>query len=502
MGREPEGNPPKCTGRQLQNEGGSFPTSVLAHADSSVEYFLEGLYSTFTFTPMFTGTQCGDGAIFRVFLDGEELYESQVVFYSSAIPPVNLDVTNGRRLRLETESRQSIDCDWTTWGNPTLTVNPSPSEITKIIGGSYPLLAVVYSDESVNEIRIIELDTDRLIASLPVNSSGTVWDEARGAYYTHVPDIPLLRFSPDGAKLAYNDITDGIVSLFTFDIASGESKMLFSLPEGTLFEDFEWSFNGLWLSYLQADNNPVSRLYVYDFERDESFFVSSAYWVRWFNQESSFLYQNAGGSRLVRNLETGEEMAPPRFFASFAFLEEHFSTDIANSGCKYCFLPTLGLNEQSSRTADQASYLLSLFNPETEQPAFSGRYVYPHEESNFDFVDILPIQDKGFVFWIEETDLNSNNGRPYYSSIWSLANVELFDFAEATSRISNAIPLEISPDGSSLLVLEFAEWGSSWSVAVYDLASANKVYEFRAVASASLFNTTLRGIDTAWLPSE
>ncbi len=65
---------------------------------------------------------------------------------------------------------------------PTSTPSPTPVP-TPLGGGGYPLVAVVLTDRvgetAVSEIEIVELETERVLAKIPINRGGTTWDESR-----------------------------------------------------------------------------------------------------------------------------------------------------------------------------------------------------------------------------------------------------------------------------------------------------------------------------------
>lgn len=121
IGRSPVGDPPRCSASLLL-EGKTLSHSIFAHADSTVEFALNGEYNLFRTALVMLGGECGDGAIFAVFLDDAEIFRSGRITYQTPPVDVELDVTDGRLLRLETYIGPSNDlnCDGSVWGEPIL----------------------------------------------------------------------------------------------------------------------------------------------------------------------------------------------------------------------------------------------------------------------------------------------------------------------------------------------------------------------------------------------
>ena len=66
--------------------------------------------------------ECGDGAVFVIKLDGEEIFRSNIKFSYSSPESVKVNISDGQILELITEegSKSEMDCDVTIWGNPIL----------------------------------------------------------------------------------------------------------------------------------------------------------------------------------------------------------------------------------------------------------------------------------------------------------------------------------------------------------------------------------------------
>ena len=122
VGRDPIGDPPTCTGSYIELDGILYSHSLFSHADSALVFDIEGIYDTFVASSFLFGSDCGDGAAFRVDLDGHELYTSPTIKHGDIPHNIRLDVKDGHFLRLETSmgSDGDNDCDGTVWGEPYL----------------------------------------------------------------------------------------------------------------------------------------------------------------------------------------------------------------------------------------------------------------------------------------------------------------------------------------------------------------------------------------------
>lgn len=126
IGRDPVGDPPTCTGAKINVQGTPYPHSLFAHADSVLVFDLNGNYETFVTSIILQGGDCGDGASFRIELDGKEVFKSPVIQHGEVPRDLRIDVKNGYVLRLETYTGGNNDyfCDGTIWGEPYLISKP------------------------------------------------------------------------------------------------------------------------------------------------------------------------------------------------------------------------------------------------------------------------------------------------------------------------------------------------------------------------------------------
>jgi hypothetical protein len=110
-------------GSPIVAHGVEYSHGLFAHALSRLVYDLNGNFSELTTKIMLVDwMECGDGAIFVIKLDGDEIYRSKKIFNSSDPVSVRVSVANSQQLELITETGETdnIDCDWTIWGNPIL----------------------------------------------------------------------------------------------------------------------------------------------------------------------------------------------------------------------------------------------------------------------------------------------------------------------------------------------------------------------------------------------
>lgn len=107
-------------GQVISSHDQPFPYGLFAHAPSTLEYALDDQFSRFVSVISLQSSACGDGAVFLVSLDGQEIYRSPNLLPSTAPIPLDLDVSGGKRLTLETLPGSDMSCDWTIWGDPYL----------------------------------------------------------------------------------------------------------------------------------------------------------------------------------------------------------------------------------------------------------------------------------------------------------------------------------------------------------------------------------------------
>ncbi|MBX3046316.1 MAG: NPCBM/NEW2 domain-containing protein [Anaerolineales bacterium] len=258
IGREPVGDPVKCTGRTLQRDGTSYPNSIFAHANSAVEFDLSGEYGTLSFSPLILGPNCGDGVVFSVLLDGQEVYKSPVIKRETNPQEVEVDVTGGRALILQVDQLTNLECDWSTWGEPQLVLSepktavpqPTPSgpieppvnpfqplpgprlpitaenihaleplayigegTLVEIVSLPDPaLVALIYS----TGIEVLDRDTEQVVAKYPISLPPT--NQQTYIYRTSDDGQYFLYTRPSETVIV--DLTDGSELLLDYEAAS------------------------------------------------------------------------------------------------------------------------------------------------------------------------------------------------------------------------------------------------------------------------------------------
>lgn len=112
---------PDFDGKTIRAHGVDYPHGLMAHAPSIVAYQLNGQYRLFR-TRMLVQDEmsCGDGVIFQVLMDGNEVYASTPVTGATEPQETELDVAGVQTLTLVADMRQAGDCDWAIWGDPVL----------------------------------------------------------------------------------------------------------------------------------------------------------------------------------------------------------------------------------------------------------------------------------------------------------------------------------------------------------------------------------------------
>jgi 5'-nucleotidase len=109
-------------GETINSHDVTYNQGLFAHAPSNISYLLDGQYKSFKTVISVKETACGDGGQFVVKLDGIEAYRSPWMTAASDPIPVSLDVSGASQITLVTISGADNSCDWTIWGDPSLTL--------------------------------------------------------------------------------------------------------------------------------------------------------------------------------------------------------------------------------------------------------------------------------------------------------------------------------------------------------------------------------------------
>lgn len=178
-------------GEVIHSHGLTFPYGLAAHASSLVSYKLEDEFQRLTATLTVyseNNLPCGgDGVIFKVYVDSVEVYESPVLFPSSQPLEVDIALVQGEVLKLVTEPRNNIDCDFSIWGDPALHLdapNPDAASVS-----SEPEL-ILYSD--------FENDSDH------VNNLFTLTDPRSISHFEATVLDGVLNLSPKNAGQGFD----------------------------------------------------------------------------------------------------------------------------------------------------------------------------------------------------------------------------------------------------------------------------------------------------------
>lgn len=108
-------------GKKLQLEGQIFNEGLGTHAQSQIQYALEGKYSTFeVLMGLDEDEVCGDGAIFEIIADDKTLFKSNVI-QSQRSQQVKVNLQGAQTLTLKTLPGRDNQCDHTDWIWPTVT---------------------------------------------------------------------------------------------------------------------------------------------------------------------------------------------------------------------------------------------------------------------------------------------------------------------------------------------------------------------------------------------
>jgi archaellum component FlaG (FlaF/FlaG flagellin family) len=110
-------------GETIHSHGRLFENGLVAHAPSEVSYALAGNFTRLSTTLVVYNegnSDCGDGVVFKVLVDGALTYESQVMLPSSDPAEVEISLPAGEVLTLVADPQADSDCDFAIWGDPIL----------------------------------------------------------------------------------------------------------------------------------------------------------------------------------------------------------------------------------------------------------------------------------------------------------------------------------------------------------------------------------------------
>jgi hypothetical protein len=110
-------------GETIHSHGLLFENGLAAHAPSEVSYELAGNFTRLNTTLVVYNegnSDCGDGVIFKVLVDGTLAYESAVMLPTSDPTDVEIPLPAGRVLTLIADPQVDNYCDFAIWGDPIL----------------------------------------------------------------------------------------------------------------------------------------------------------------------------------------------------------------------------------------------------------------------------------------------------------------------------------------------------------------------------------------------
>jgi hypothetical protein len=223
-------------GRPIRSHGITYTHGLMAHAPSQIHYSLSGRFRLLN-TQILTqeDVDCGDGVVFRVFLDGQEVYSSSPVYPSTPPETIQLDVAGANAMELVVDTRQTSDCDWAIWGDPTLispeqvaqnyptpTFRPSPTPNPNMpCGQQAPEALFVF----------LACDDVRRIRSEILNNPATAaeWHILRAGVDEFLADLPRAYSPSDDAAWMWLDFMPRNIALAY--LVSGDPRYARALSE-------------------------------------------------------------------------------------------------------------------------------------------------------------------------------------------------------------------------------------------------------------------------------
>lgn len=265
------------------------------------------------------------------------------------------------------------------------TAVPSPTAVPLPFSGPSPRLAVWGSEGDALVIHVIELGSEEVVATVPVDDS---W---------------LMALSPDGRKLFNYGFLNRTGAIY--DLVSGESRAIDLSAqvsaEGTLGEAV-WSPSQQWLSFI-THNGGRDSLWVYSLEAGDLKHVVDARTFNWSSTEDSVSYIR-DNLRVTYNLDTGEETVwpNPNYETLVALLtHDGLEPDFNSPSCWVCVHPELGLvRDYLSHTRSAGRYHYDLVDTETMEllthvATFRTERPLEREYYRPEVVKLLPLWKQG-----------------------------------------------------------------------------------------------------------
>ena len=244
----------------------TFEKGLFTHADSTIEYDIEGLYvKAFRATVGINDSEGmgGDGdVIFRVYADGTEIYATEALNRNSAAADLNVAIPeNTKILKIRADANCSMDNDHAAWGDARISISAEYANIIESLNAvadnsvlnvnetaQIPVSGKLLDGTSVNTENTTVTYASSNNNILTVDESGKVTAKADGTAYVTVTaaakDTKTVRLlfavgsneeaglyrvaSPDGSREAVVCLADD-EKLYYAEVVNGKTEIGFSM---------------------------------------------------------------------------------------------------------------------------------------------------------------------------------------------------------------------------------------------------------------------------------
>lgn len=360
--------------------------------------------------------------------------------------------------------------------------------------GGRPLLALVRQTDSGYVIEITELETERVLATLPVAYSGD------GVY-------DILHFSPDGTKLAYNP-TNAPTQIYDLQTGQIQEIPFSDWVADQQVEEVAWSPSQRWLSVASWGDHGGAT-WIYDLESGEFSQAADTGASHWAAAADVLLFRDGAGEYSAYDPLSGRATRLPLVSDPAGVLAPHgYEFDIFD--CVVCHYPELG-NVQELKAyrhnGDLIDYQLIDLDSNTEL-AFIARFqagpgAVPNEY-NANVVQLFAMPTTGdYLLFVQEVVGSYPAEQERLYTTWSTgADLPIqLSLKDESNKLFNVLPLALSPDERSFIGLRFqGEWEYYFSsVVVVDLQNGAVLYEYDlGENAASFWPGSLHGVALAW----
>lgn len=356
---------------------------------------------------------------------------------------------------------------------PAFTSTPTASP-TPLGSSAVPRLAWVNHAGLDLVIEVFELEeTAKLIASLPLTNREDRYQ--------------FLRFSPDGKKLAYNDVTDEGHILFIYDFETGNSHAVLTIPANVYLENLIWSPSSAYISYAYYFYGDSTQHWIYSFETGRSIYISRGGGEYWFPDEDIFVYQNAGGSWLHFDAAAGTEKPAPKI--DMARLRRNIQSHdplVAGSSCYRCYIPGIDSFELILRAREVDEVYYHLFAAGTrEEIAFVARFMPPTgTPARISFNDIVPLSRGDYILYLRTWSGECPDCTSSVYTVWDLEGKLPIEVAgsSTTKSLANVVPVMLSEDENYFIGFRREDVGyadGSFSAVIVDIKTGQIIRAYR-----------------------